>query len=216
MELKGKKINFLGDSITEGVGASAPEYCYAERMRALAGIVPRNYGIGGTRIAKQRDPRGHSPSFNRDFCGRYRQMDKDADIVVVFGGSNDYGHGDAPFGDWADETSDTFLGALNVLFKGLKEEYPNALAVAVTPLPRTSAAKNPVREHPFGDYVAAVRQAAIRYGFALFDANEACKTDAEMKRLTEECMPDGLHPNDEGYLIFAKALIAFFRSLPEA
>ena len=28
MELKGKKIYFLGDSITEGVGASDAEHCY--------------------------------------------------------------------------------------------------------------------------------------------------------------------------------------------
>ena len=28
MELKGKKINFLGDSITEGVGATDPEAMY--------------------------------------------------------------------------------------------------------------------------------------------------------------------------------------------
>ena len=30
MELKGKKINFLGDSITEGAGTSAPEKRYFE------------------------------------------------------------------------------------------------------------------------------------------------------------------------------------------
>ena len=28
MELKNKKINFLGDSITEGVGTSAPDKTY--------------------------------------------------------------------------------------------------------------------------------------------------------------------------------------------
>ena len=30
MEIKGKKVNFLGDSITEGVGVSSPEFKYVE------------------------------------------------------------------------------------------------------------------------------------------------------------------------------------------
>ena len=58
MELKGKKINFLGDSITEGVGASEYARCYVEQFAAATGAVCRNYGISGTRIAKRRVPYG--------------------------------------------------------------------------------------------------------------------------------------------------------------
>ena len=39
MELKGKKIYFLGDSITEGVGASDTEHCYVSVFGKLSGAV---------------------------------------------------------------------------------------------------------------------------------------------------------------------------------
>ena len=56
MELKGKKINFLGDSITEGVGASEEQFMYPNVIAAECGLAAaRNYGISGTRIARQDD-----------------------------------------------------------------------------------------------------------------------------------------------------------------
>ena len=52
MELKGKKINFLGDRITEGVGATDPEAMYVNIVKHDAELAEaRNYGISGTRIA---------------------------------------------------------------------------------------------------------------------------------------------------------------------
>ena len=45
------KINFLGDSITEGVGASAPENNYVSLVGKKTGHEVINYGISGTRIA---------------------------------------------------------------------------------------------------------------------------------------------------------------------
>ena len=54
MELKNKKVLFLGDSITEGTGASSPETCYVSVFGKISGAEVKNYGIGGTRIARQR------------------------------------------------------------------------------------------------------------------------------------------------------------------
>ena len=42
MELKGKKIYFLGDSITEGVGASDAEHCYVSVFGKLSGAIVKN------------------------------------------------------------------------------------------------------------------------------------------------------------------------------
>ena len=111
MELSGKKINFLGDSITEGVGASAPDKVYHQVILRKYGLAAaRNYGISGTRYARQITPTLNEPRFDLDFCQRYAGMDDDADIVVVFGGTNDFGHGDAPIGTPDDRTPDTFWG----------------------------------------------------------------------------------------------------------
>lgn len=40
-------------------------------------------------------------------------MDNDADIIIVFGGTNDFGNGDAPFGEMSDRTPYTFYGRIN-------------------------------------------------------------------------------------------------------
>lgn len=54
MKLEGLKINFLGDSITEGVGVSTPENIYWNRLSRDCNLAEaRGYGIGGTRFAKQ-------------------------------------------------------------------------------------------------------------------------------------------------------------------
>ena len=88
MELKGKKVNFLGDSITEGVGTSCEEGRYTCVLAELAELGEiRNYGISGTRIANQ-----HTVSEAIDtlsFCQRYDEMDNDACVYVLGGKTRD-------------------------------------------------------------------------------------------------------------------------------
>lgn len=51
MDLEGKKVLFLGDSITEGVGASSKDTCYVSVFGKISGAEVKNFGISGTRIA---------------------------------------------------------------------------------------------------------------------------------------------------------------------
>ena len=53
---------------------------------------------------------------------RVDDMIPDADIVVVFGGTNDFGHGDIPFGTLGDNTKYTFYGGLDYLIKRSYDE----------------------------------------------------------------------------------------------
>lgn len=54
MNLNNKKVLFLGDSITEGCGASDLENCYVSLFKkAYPNAKIFNYGIGGTRIAQK-------------------------------------------------------------------------------------------------------------------------------------------------------------------
>ncbi len=135
MELQGKKILFLGDSITEGHGTSAPEHIYWNVVEQLTGAACKGYGIGGTRIARQQKP-SECETADRYFGSRVAEMDPEADIVMVLGGTNDYGHGDAPLGHPADRTPDTFYGAMHDLCRQLIEKYPTAVIVFMTPTHR--------------------------------------------------------------------------------
>ena len=63
MELTGKKAVFLGDSITQGVGTSDEEYIYLNLLANKAGLCEvKNFGISGTRFAKQRASSGEPTS----------------------------------------------------------------------------------------------------------------------------------------------------------
>ena len=75
MYLNGKKVAFLGDSITDGVGVSSPFYSYTEVFSRITGAIVTNLGISGTRIARQKTP---SPEPKWDLCF----LDRDDDILI--------------------------------------------------------------------------------------------------------------------------------------
>ena len=122
MELKGLKADFLGDSITEGVGASSIDKVWWKVLEKETGIIARGYGVGGTRIARQQSASANE-RWDHDFNERMLEMDKDADIIGVFGGTNDYGHGDAKIGNPSDTDPYTFYGGLNNLIEKLGRIY---------------------------------------------------------------------------------------------
>ena len=218
MELKGKKINFLGDSITEGAGTTYPAWCYVEVMKRLYGLAEaRNYGIGGTRIAHQQSPSAKA-RFDLCFCGRAYDMDTSADMVVVFGGTNDYGHGDAAMGVMTDRTDDTFYGALHNLIIALLQKYPNAQLVFMTPLHRD---KENEYYNYFGvrcagsleDYVNVIQEVAAYYGIPVLDLYRGSGLQPAVPELKERYMPDGLHPCDAGHERIYSLLKGFLEKL---
>lgn len=209
MELNNLKVNFLGDSITEGVGASEYAHCYVEQFAAATGAVCRNYGISGTRIAKRRVPY-ENPEFDRYYASRVPEMDPDADVVVVFGGTNDYGHGDAPLGEMNDRTVWTYYGALHVLFTALIEKYPTAQIVILTPLHREDEEKRTPILKPFVD---ATRQVAEYYSLPVLDLWANYGIQPRIPVMKNMYVPDGLHPNDAGHAHLANKLRSFLEQL---
>lgn len=221
MELQGKKFNFLGDSITEGWSGSGPvSKRYFDIIAEQTGAVCRGYGRGGTRIARQQIVRERIDEL--DFCVRAAEMDADADGVFVFGGTNDFGHGDAPFGSFDDRTPDTFYGALHVLCGILLERYPTAAIVFMTPTHRIEedrpACNGWKREahgtlHPLSDYVKAIREVAAYYSIPVLDLWAISGIQPSVPAMRERYMPDGLHPNDAGHRKLAEIILAYLRTL---
>ena len=141
MELQGKIITILGDSITYGVGASDAEHSYPAVLQRLTEAAQvRNYGVSGTRIARQQKD-DEDWDRKRAFVERYVHMEDEADLVIVFGGTNDYGHGDAPFGEYGDTTPATYCGGIYYLMQYLREIYGEKLGACASWVVRGSHMK---------------------------------------------------------------------------
>ncbi len=210
MELKNLKINFLGDSITEGHGASDASKCYVSLIAQRTGAICRNYGIGGTRIARKKNVPSENPRWDLDFCSRVEEMDQDADIVVVFGGTNDYGHGDAPLGEMSDRTVWTFYGALHTLYSSLYERFPEARIVVLTPLHRS---EEDYLDPPLKPFVDAVREVAEYHSLPVLDLYATSGLTPRIQSNRDRYLPDGLHPNDAGYEKLAHQIQGFLERL---
>lgn len=222
METNGFKINFLGDSITEGVGVSTKDKLYHALLKEEMGwSQARNYGISGTRFALQKGtpecPKNDYVDVN-SFSERFADMDDDADMVVVFGGTNDYGHGDAPIGGFSDRTPDTFYGACHYLFSGLVKKYLGKPVVIMTPLHRSCEFSNVGSCKPDGvatlrEYVNIIREVAEYYSLPVLDLYATSGIQPAIEEVKNAYMPDGLHPNDAGHRIIADKLKSFIKNM---
>ena len=220
MQLENSVINFLGDSITEGAGASRTENRYTDVLARMYRLKKaNNYGIGGSRIARQVTVT--EDRMDRDYCMRYLEMDRDADAVVVFGGTNDYGHGEAPIGTFADRTPSTFYGACHTLMDGLLTLYTGRPVLILTPLRRTDE-NNPegdgsgrkLNAHvPLRVYRDILLETAFYYSLPVLDLYATSGIQPENETVRRELLPDGLHPNDAGHAILARRIGEALKSL---
>ena len=210
MDLKGRKVVFLGDSITEGVGTSDITKGYVNLVKEKLGLSEAyNRGISGTRFAYQTTP-SDEPRFDKDFISRVPELPEDVDLVVVFGGTNDYGHGDAPFGEFSDRTDKTFCGACHVLMESLINKYYDKKIIFMTPLHRQFEDEN---GRNLSDYVAMIRKVAEFYSIPVLDMYAESGIQPQLQVIRDAYCPDGLHPNDAGNEIIADKVVKFIQNL---
>lgn len=225
MNIKGFKVNFLGDSITEGVGVTDIVNCrYDNRLKQMCQLsATNNYGISGTRIAHQIHA-SEKPRFDLCFCGRVYNMDTSADMVVVYGGVNDYIHGDAPFGEIGDTTPATFCGGVYFLMNFIRETYGDKPVVFMTParmflrhevddlLPSVHPRKQAVGK-VLRDYVDVIVETGKQFGIAVLDLYNNLGLDPHDEAVFEKYTVDGLHFNDAGHAVLANCLKEFIEAL---
>ncbi len=212
MELKDKKIACLGDSITEG-SDTYESHNYVYHLQGMTGAEVLNFGVAATRIATRLIPH-ETPSWNESFLVRAERMTGKYDVILIFGGTNDYAKANpTPLGDITSNDEHTFYGALKILYDKIIEAHPESVVVAVTPLHREQEKGYGLEGLELLDYVKAVREVASMYSIPVIDLWNTSGIQAQNLKVMKEYLVDGLHPTEKGAKRIADRIYGFLRSL---
>lgn len=200
------KINFLGDSITEGYSASSPEKNYVALIGKHLEAEVRNYGKCCARITKRPVQFDDGTQPNICLSNLVSGMNHDADLAVFFGGTNDYGKTNAPLGEMGDKTRYTVYGGVDYLIQELLQHYKKEQIIFVLPLYRED------ENNHFGSSI-------IDYRGSLPEIRKAIKETCDLYKIKciniydefgkaegSDLLEDGLHPNDKGHELIAKLI----------
>lgn len=192
---RGALASFLGDSITEAVSIAYPYHAVIKDCLQLGKV--NNAGSSGTSISAS-----NGVSASGSFTNRYSNINNAVNLVVVFGGTNDYG-GNTPMGTIADTTDISFYGALRVLCEGLINKFLGQKIVFITPIHRSVETANSVGK-TLTDYRNAIIEVCSLYGIPTIDGFTLGFNS--LANFQSAYMSDGLHPNQNGHYILGQAI----------
>lgn len=203
---KTKKIACLGDSITEGAKAEGWQWHrYIDSWCKSNGInsIVTNLGIGGTSVCTS----SYVSDRLKPFVNRLDTIPADADVVVIFGGTNDWGNS-AILGNISDTGTSSFYGAYKYILEWLAINRPNAKVMTMTPLKRyyrgngttwVNAQTTPNnRGNILPDYVRAVKEVSEMYAIPCVDLHNESGLNPVLESVRNRFIGDGLHPTAEG------------------
>ena len=235
LDLTGKTIGFLGDSITAGSGASTTNKRYSTVFCEIAKCTERNLGIGGTCLCNNTK---NGASANR-FLARVTAANLSGlDMLIIFGGTNDFSYDSKAVGDHfsektitsttytgtkeriANPDNETFSGALHELIQAIRAIDKNLPLVFVTPLNKgiyvtsdyrpTSAQQNSNGDY-ISDFTDAIKDICAFYSIPVFVSTDHFPWDFTTSTVVNPKVQttgadDSLHPNDKGHATLARLL----------
>lgn len=208
LDFSDKKIACLGDSITQAANLESMEdyqqYSYPTKLAEILGAEEVvNLGIGGSSIGRY---------WQDAFVDRYMDIPEDTDLILVMGGTNDgFCLHRENVGNFEERSPRTLIGDLDELMRGLKENYPDAEVVFVTPLPNVlhdilrKDRPELMSQRVIVDSMIAL---AREYEFDVIDLYDSNLLDSHDAAVISNYMPDGVHCNPDGYRILAEHIAA--------
>lgn len=238
----GKTIACIGDSITQGVGASNTAHRYASVLAGLLGATEINLGVSGTVLCTG----GHRTcNIDNLTSGKISGADvvtimmgvNDWDQAVkngMFGGSQVYPANSTYYalGTLGSDDTTTIYGALKMWCERVKEiretpGFEKTKFFFVTPIITswnnsvTSAQdfnqdKTNVHGFKFRDICKAIIETCAMYYIPVLDMNKfsGIYYNGEDDKTTNLYFGDGIHPNDAGHQKIAEGLYKYLIQNP--
>lgn len=190
-------LTVLGDSITDQRNHYAHKWYYQWLAEWLTIPTITNLGISGSTIAQPYDP----------MVERWQAIPESTDLLLIYAGVNDFGR-DVPLGQFGDQSTVTFYGALQKLLGQITKRYPQATVYFISHVHIGTDFFSTVNQGGYQqqDYEQAIAQVTDLFGvqhISLF--NESALSFADAQQAAELSL-DSLHPNDAGHEKIAQFL----------
>jgi lysophospholipase L1-like esterase len=184
---------FIGDSYSQGTGASNQGTRWTALLSRQMGWAEENFARGGTGYLIEAKPE----QCGKDACPNYAAMIPEVvaskpDLVIVAGGRNDSG---LPKADRD--------AAIVDFFAALRGALPNTPIAVVSPLWDASKPS-----FAMGEIAEAVRMAAAQNNVTYLEVGQPLSGHPEW------IAKDGVHPLDAGYSAIAEAVKTEARKVP--
>ncbi len=201
--LQDKKIAFLGDSITAGSGGTlTPDGSglgYTDFIAKYTSAKIINLGIGGAPF---------DGSNNDDaLVNRYKDIPKDTDIIVLFGGINDLFAGAEHFGSPDELKEGTYCGDLYKTFQQIDKRHPDAEVYIVITYPNKMEQYQQYTDDKWQDYADVQIQLAHKFDFRIINLYEEGFLDSNDSKVRNAFFKDDIHPDDLGSEILGRHIL---------
>ncbi len=233
----GKRVAFLGDSITD-VDQVPTQKIYWQYLQLSLGIIPYVYGLSGHQWISIK---GQAEKLKEE-------VGDEIDAITIFVGTNDF-NGSRPLGEWytlvPEEVENrcrvipclrremnydelTLRGCINTVMSYLKRTFPRQQIILLTPIHRGAASFSPDNiqldeRYPnqiglyIDDYVNVVKEAGNVWSVPVIDLNSLCglyPLDPTYAQYFRNGETDMLHPGTAGHERMAKTLHYQLLTLP--
>lgn len=203
----GAKWVALGDSITQEPG-------WRDLVSDLLKIgTTINAGISGTSMTST------GAGDTSAMSARAASVDNTADLVTVFGGTNDWGGVPAkPLGTFGDTANTTVYGAVETIINTILTNNPKVRLAFITPLQRNytggvasvlpgwSGNTQNASGYTLSDVADAIIKVCGKYGIPVLDLHRTAGiTDLNKTQM----LRDGLHPSVLGYYLIGRQIASF-------
>lgn len=242
-KLNGKVLYPIGDSITYGSGLLQADkkwwnyvserYGMTVKYAENSSLTPSINGKIDAQVGRAFTKDG---SASTRFTQRIKEIPSDADVVIIFGGTNDFGLKNVEIGSMDDISSDanggiSLYSALKYCGEYLSQNHNDKTIIFMTPLPRNSKDEEFNAKDSHGkrliDYAEAIKTMCRCFGFYCVDLNNIGEFYVGSQTWIDENTfisdtgdghGDGLHPNATCTEKFTKngifpALDSFFVSV---
>ena len=179
----GDMISIVGDSISTGG--------YPGLLGNMTGAAIDNNAVSGTTVAG-----------TGGLVAQLANIDANTDLVIVFGGTNDYWRGSIAIGSLSDEGTSTYLGSMKYILNYLKANHSDAEYLFLFPYDQAFSGKTCDTNFGNGtleDFREAFVSFCTEYDLEYIDLGE---TEFDYTQHTG----DGVHANSAGHQIIAQAI----------